>query len=170
VKIILGLLFCLAAPGYAQVPPYSELPNPRLRKSWICDQADLLTDQQEMILNQRLSQCERSTSAEICLVTLKNCNITPKSYAGGLFNHWGVGKKDRNNGILFLVVMDQRRMEIEAGLGLESQFSSSWCSQMLTEEAVPRFREGHPERALSGPFSASSIKFKARPSIRPTWS
>ena len=44
--------------------------------------------------------------------------------------------------MLVLVVKDQRRVEVEVGVGLNRRMSSSWCSGMLQDVAIPEFKEG----------------------------
>ena len=67
---------------------------------------------------------------------------SPKAFATRLFNRLALGSERTENGVLVLVVKDQRRVEVEVGVGLNRRMSSSWCSGMLQDVAIPEFKEG----------------------------
>src|SRR5690606_12839798 len=67
---------------------------------------------------------------------------TPKQFATALFNHWGVGSAERNDGVLFLLVMSSRRLEVEVGYGLEDRLPDGWLGSMQTSSMVPHFKQG----------------------------
>merc|ERR1712199_138777 len=59
-------------------------------------------------------------------------------------NEWGIGQggdKSKNNGVLVLVVMDRRRIEIKTP-DLDGRFSSSWTEEMLDDKVLPKFKRG----------------------------
>ena len=68
------------------------------------------------------------------------CN--PKQFATKLFNLWKIGSAQYENGVLVLVVKGARRIEIEAGNGVDHLLTKSWCTSMLERYAVPKFRNG----------------------------
>ena len=66
------------------------------------------------------TQLDRATSAEVAVVTVRTLGgHTVEEYATALFNAWGIGKQDRDNGVLILVAVDDRAMRIDVGYGLE---------------------------------------------------
>ena len=68
---------------------------------------------------------------------------TPKRYATALFNHWRIGPQYKNNGVLVLVVPEQRRIEVEIGRGLDTAFQRhEWLTDMLNEKIVPMMKQG----------------------------
>ena len=68
---------------------------------------------------------------------------TIDEYAFGLFNNWGIGKEDKNNGILLLVAEDERKVRIEVGLGLEVVITNDIAKQIIDELIIPKFQEGN---------------------------
>lgn len=71
-----------------------------------------------------------------------NVEGVPKDFATALFNHWGIGKAEANNGLLVLLVMDQRRLEMETGYGLEPLLPDGWLGTMQSQSMVPLFKQG----------------------------
>jgi uncharacterized protein len=61
-------------------------------------------------------------------------------YSVGLFEAWGIGKKDINNGILFLVAISDRQCRIEVGYGLENVITDVVAKHIIDEIAIPNFK------------------------------
>ncbi|BDA78041.1 hypothetical protein LPTSP3_g09710 [Leptospira kobayashii] len=92
-------------------------------------------------LNERISRTESETQAEIAIVVLPSVgDYSPKEFATALFEAWGIGKKGKDNGVLFLHVVDQRRLEIETGYGMESILTDIKCKRILDELVIPEFK------------------------------
>ena len=87
---------------------------------------------------------ETKTSAELAVVTIGSVAPVPlKDYAVGLFNHWKVGKKNKDNGVLLIVAIQDRRVEIEVGYGLEPILTDGRCGEILDRYVVPHFKNNH---------------------------
>ncbi len=137
-----GLLFALLWVGvWAQ--RVEEVPNPRLTGGWVTDMAGILNAQQKQRLNQMIDALERDTGAEMAVVILqRTLDAEPKAFATELFNRWGIGKKGADNGVLVLVALQQRRIEVETGYGIEGILPDSEIGMLLQEMVVPAFRHG----------------------------
>lgn len=82
------------------------VPNPRQTNGgWVTDMADMLTPDTETELNQMISILEAKNGSEIAVVAVPETapSATPKEFATKLFNRWGIGKKGKDNGVLFLI-------------------------------------------------------------------
>lgn len=126
-----------AAGTSAQVPP---LPEPA---GFVNDFAGVLTADEHAELVGITSDLERLTGVELAVAVVQS--VAPrdsKSYAVDLFAKWGVGKKGRDNGVLILLAMQERRVEIEVGYGLEERITDAAAGRLLDTYAVPEFREG----------------------------
>jgi uncharacterized protein len=132
------------------------VPNPRAENlGWVADPSGTI-QARRADLNALIGQFERETGVEIAVVVLPTIGaFNPREFATALFKHWGVGKKGKDNGVLVLHVLDQRRVEIEVGYGLEGSLPDLKCSWIIDDIAIPFFREsrfadGHYEvvRAL----------------------
>ncbi|MCE9598029.1 MAG: TPM domain-containing protein [Spirochaetia bacterium] len=133
----------------------SLIPNPRPRGSWVADPAGILTSRTSEI-DSLIQSYERETGGEIAVVVLPSIgqNI-PKEFATKLFETWAIGKKGKDNGILVLHILDQRRVEIETGYGMEGSVPDVACHRIIDDIAIPFFKansfaDGHLEvvRAL----------------------
>lgn len=131
-----------AITGWSQ--PIERVPNPRAKDGgWVVDTAGVLSAEQKNRLNRLIDQLERDTGAEVAVVILRRTQgATPKEYATELFNRWGVGKRDADNGVLLLVALGDRRVEIETGYGMEAILPDAVAGEILDTVVVPRFRAG----------------------------
>ena len=128
------LAWALAVPALRA----QELPTPDGK---VNDFAELLDESQRQKLEDQLAALERDTSAEVALVTMRTIGSQSiEDYATRLFNAWGIGKKRHNNGLLVLVVMQDRAMRIEVGYGLEGILPDGLAGAVMRETFLPRFR------------------------------
>ena len=87
-------------------------------------------------------EAERLTSAEIAVATVTSLDgMSVEEYANRLFHEWGVGKKDRDNGILLLVAPHERKVRIEVGYGLEPVLPDGLAGEIIRTDVLPRFRQ-----------------------------
>jgi len=131
-----------------------EVPNPRqLYRAWVTDMADLLNPETISEVNQMISRLEAENSSEIAVVTVSDTKPyqTPKQFATELFNYWGIGKKGKDNGVLFLISESDlpegqqrsyRRVEIEIGYGIEKILPKARIRSIIEQEIVPYFQQG----------------------------
>jgi len=120
----------------------SEVPNPRELDSWVSDTADIFSAEEEANMNRLIDALHAETGVEIAVVTVHDVSVTPKEFSTGLFNDWGIGDAERNDGLLFLLVTEQRRLEMETGIGLDALLPSDWLQDMQELRMVPHFRGG----------------------------
>ena len=123
--------------------PISDIPNPRkLNGKWVSDVANILSADTEIKLNQKISQLEARNGSEIAVVTVPDTSPlpSPKAYATELFNTWGIGKRDINNGVLFLISVNDRRIEIETGRGITAHLSNTQVTQIIETKIKPEFK------------------------------
>ena len=64
-------------------------------------------------------------------------------YANRLFRHWGIGDKERNDGVLFLVAVNDRKLRIEVGYGLEGTLTDALAAYIIRKTVVPHFKSGN---------------------------
>lgn len=118
------------------------------------DFAAVLSAAQRDRLETDLAALERDTSAEMAVVTVTSLDGRPlEEYATALFNEWGIGKRDRDNGVLVLVAPSERAMKIEVGYGLEPVLPDGLAGAIIRETFLPRFRD---ERMADGIVEGSA--------------
>ena len=145
-RLIQVILICLLI-SFWSFPSYAlstrDISNPRQTYGgWITDEASIISDRTEKQLNQQISQLKSNTGIELAIVTVPETSPAPsvKSFTTELFNYWKIGQAKENNGILFLISIGDRRVEIETGSGIEKILSNSEINQIIEEEIKPRFR------------------------------
>lgn len=133
----------LAAPtaSFAGTVAIGDLRDPR-PSAWVVDQAGVLDDAAEQSLNTSLTALHAEVGPEIAVVTVSDVSGTPKAFATALFNTWKLGHDVRNDGVLVLLVVGQRRLEIETGDGMQAQLTAAWLSELQRTEMVPSFKRG----------------------------
>lgn len=132
-------LFMVAVASAVSV---GEVPNPRQEGSWVTDMADVLDAGAEGRIDATIEDLHRQLGVEIAVVTVDEVPGTPKSFATELFNFWGIGNAEIDDGLLVLLVMDARRLEMETGIGLEPVLPDGWLADMQQRAMVPYFKQG----------------------------
>ncbi|MBL1141607.1 MAG: methanol dehydrogenase [Proteobacteria bacterium] len=65
-----------------------------------------------------------------------------EEYGVRLGRHWGIGQKEKNNGVLLIVAKKERKVRIEVGYGLEGMLTDVISSSIINREIVPQFKKG----------------------------
>jgi uncharacterized protein len=125
-------------------------PNPpRL----VNDFAHVLNSQQISQLEAKLVEYDKTTSTQITIVTVPDLGGRDVAdYSLDLFNKWGIGQKDKGNGVLLLAAIKDRKAWITVGKGLEGALTDIQSAHIFRNEIVPAFRE---ERYYDGLANAS---------------
>lgn len=150
---LLLFIFCLSANvGLFAQEGYTleSVPDPKESGGgFVSDPSNYLNAAEVASLNQICRAIEDSTSAQVAIVLLPSIGQeNPKAFATALFNQWGIGQADVDNGLLILSVMDQRRTEFETGYGLEGVLPDVVCYRIGMQELVPYFRDGQYGQGL----------------------
>lgn len=153
------LLLSLLAPAIT----VQQVPNPRDQGRWVTDMVDALSAEEARDINATLTAVEQSTGVEIALVLVQDVPGTPKEFATELFNHWHIGKQEADNGLLVLMVMGQRRLEMETGYGLEPVLPDGWLGQMQQTQMVPLFKAGKIGQGLVAGIHALVVRIEQSP-------
>ncbi|WP_190315935.1 TPM domain-containing protein [Pseudanabaena sp. UWO310] len=123
--------------------PIQDIPNPRKTNgTWVSDVANILSAETKSRINQRITQLEARNGSEVAVVTVPDTSplVSPKAYATQLFNTWGIGKRGVDNGVLLLISVNERRIEIETGRGLTSRLSNAQVMQIIETKIKPEFK------------------------------
>lgn len=141
---LLVLVLGLALPALAE-----DLPRPA--STTINDFAGLLTADDSRTLEAALTSLRRQTGVQGTVVTLSDRarygGDTLESFATRLFNAWGVGAADRNDGFMVLVLQDDREARIELGAGYPHD-ADLLAQQIMRNSMLPAFRQGEMSRGI----------------------
>lgn len=109
----------------------------------VVDNAGLLSAPEEARLVEELEAFERRSSDQVVVATIESLNgENLEDFANRLFRHWGLGQEGVNNGVLFLVARNDRKIRIEVGYGLEGTLTDALAKTIIDAVIVPRFRAG----------------------------
>lgn len=139
--ILLASVLC--STSFAMTYSVEDVPNPRSLGLWVSDEAQIIDALDEDEINRQIAAIHREQGIEIAVVTVDDVDTgTPKEFATELFNHWGIGDAGSDNGLLVLMVVDRRRLEMETGYGTEVVLTDGWLKSMQGQEMVPHFKTG----------------------------
>jgi uncharacterized protein len=117
---------------------------------WIIDNAGIIDSASKESLSSLISELDQKTSAEIAVVTIKKLeNETIEETAVKTFEKLGIGKKGKDNGVLILASIEDRKVKIEVGYGLEGILPDGKCGEILDQHIIPSFKEGNFGKGFS---------------------
>ena len=137
----------MAVPAEAQ-------PYPVAQSTTVNDYAELLPPEREAVLSARLMRLQRETGVEMTVLTLDSraaySGASLERFAQGLFDAWGIGDAARNDGVLVLILREDRAMRIELG----AAYGRSWdgvAEAVIDDHFLPAFRaENYAGGIVSG--------------------
>lgn len=136
-KLILLSCFLLSAfmVFSQQLPPKSN--------TLVTDFTNTLSDGEKGQLEQKLVAFNDSTSTQIAVVIMKSVgDYDINDYAQKLGRNWGIGQKGKNNGILVLVAIGDRKVAIQTGYGAEGAVPDIITHQIIQNDLKPNFKAG----------------------------
>lgn len=138
------LIFSFRGTVLAQIPDKPD--PPRL----VNDFAQMLSPQQIQQLEQQLVALDDSTGNQIAIVTVTTLgDYEVADFSEQLFQKWGIGQKNKNNGLLILISKNEHKSHIEVGYGLEGAVPDVVCKRILQDEMKPLFKKGQFYEGLS---------------------
>lgn len=138
-------------PSLVNAIPIEQIPtlNPQ-GGLWVSDRANILSQASITQISGDIAKLEAETGAEIAVVTVPDTlpYPTPKAYATALFNRWKIGKKSLDNGVLILVSLKDRRIEIETGYGVQRFLPDAQVKDIIYTYMIPSFKTGNYEEGI----------------------
>lgn len=131
----------------------------------VYDEANLLSQQEKAKLNEKLIKFADSTSTEIEVIIIPSTKGEDANFLATMFGEkWGIGKKDVDNGIVFLIATEDHTMSIQQGRAVEQYLTASVAGQILDYIVTPHFKKGEwyegINRGTSALMEAVQGKFK----------
>lgn len=131
--LLLGVSWSVMAQDFPEKPNPPRLVN---------DAVGMLNRAEREALEQKLRGYADSTSTQITVVILKSTQPYEISdYAFGLGRKWGIGQKDKDNGILLLWATDDRKVYIATGYGMEGVLPDGICKRIVNTKIIPSFKQ-----------------------------
>lgn len=109
----------------------------------IVDAANVIPPATKAAIETKLKELEDKSGIQLVVASVKSLDGSDiETYANGLFRAWKLGEAKKNNGVLFLVAPNERKMRIEVGYGLEGTLTDALSKIILTSAVAPRFKAG----------------------------
>ncbi len=118
----------------------TSIPNVYLMATptYVSDPDSLLDATDEQVINETLSNLEAESTIEVAVVAVNSIGeADARQFGWELFNHWGIGKEGKDNGLLMLLVVDQRTIVFETGYGIEVILPDVDCKRIQDQVMVP---------------------------------
>ena len=140
--------------------PVADIPNVHVadRTRYVSNPDGVLSDATVASLDRSLGEIWSSTSAEPVVVAVASMpsDTDIDTYATDIFDAWGIGKKDKDNGVLIVIARDDRKAVIRTGRGSEGALPDIVCGRILRNEMFPRFKEGDYDGGVTAGVNAIS--------------
>ena len=148
-KIILYVALLFPAHCFAQ------LTTPELWGTRIHDETKTLSTASINELEQQLKAHEDSTSNQIAILIVPSLNGEPiEDYTHQVAEKWKLGQADKDNGALLFIALNDRKVRIEVGEGLEGVLPDAICNQIIRNELAPYFRQDNYEGGIRAATTA----------------
>lgn len=142
---ILALLVAMVLPIYAIDVPESV-------DTYYYDPANVLSEDVEYDISEKNYEMDRHSGAYIEVVAVDYIHGDILNYAYTMFNEWGIGSSEKNNGILLLAVIQEEKYYVMVGRGLESYISAARIDEILETYFEPYFDNEQFETAIVNTF------------------
>ncbi len=162
--VITFLCLLLGIQSYAQFQ-IPDIPAKKDQTS-LYDYGKVLTPQQQSDLKQKLIQYSDSTSTQIVVITIPSLQGEDINLLGPEWGQrWGIGQKDKGNGVVILMAVQERKIGIYPGYGSEVQITAGQGGELIRNRIIPEFKKGDYYAGLNegvnGVFEMLTGNYKA---------
>lgn len=135
VLLVVGLVLGASAPAAAREVP-------RL-SSWVSDQAEIVPDSTERRLEETLARFEEETGSQVVVLTIESLEgEVLEDYSYRVASENGIGREEEDDGVLLLIAVQDRKLRIEVGYGLEGELTDLEAGRIIRNVITPRFKQG----------------------------
>jgi uncharacterized protein len=165
-RVAIAALLLLAA-GLAFALPATALEVPYL-SGRVVDEASLLTPEQAAALEEELRLLEEETGAQVVVLTVPSLEgEVLESYSLKVAETWGIGRERQDDGVVFLISRDDRKLRIEVGYGLEGVLPDLATSRIIRNLVVPEFKAGDYPGGIEAGVGAIAGAIREEPGAVP---
>ena len=130
----------------------ADVPNVHVVRatSWVSDPDGVLSPAAIALADSLLDDINTSRTTEVAVAVVADLDGQDiDSYATELFGLWGIGKRDRDNGLLLLISRDDRRAAIRTGYGMEGVINDGRAGRIIRNYIAPNMKAGDPDKAVT---------------------
>ena len=149
---------------------YAAPQNAPRQQAYVTDQAGILSASTKRSLTKAAQSHEASATNQVVVATVDTLEgWSIERYGRWLGNHWGVGQRGKNNGVLLLVAPTEREVRIEVGIGLENILINAIAKKIIDREIIPHFKQGHMEIGVTAGHQANLRTLEGKRVESPFW-
>lgn len=131
----------------------TKFPSPTSLK-YVNDYVGVLDENTKEYLVSVGNELEKKTGAQSVVVIINSLEgYEVRDYGNKLFRNWGIGQKEKNNGLLILLSIKDRKWSVEVGKGLEGVIPDALSNRVMENVAVAEFRNGNYGEGLKKAYS-----------------
>ncbi|GHH99554.1 TPM domain-containing protein [Neobacillus kokaensis] len=131
-----------------------QIPKP-VGDIYVQDFANVLSETEVSQLNAYGRSIEGQTTAQIAVLTVPSIgDRSIQEFANEAFRKYGIGNQQENNGVLLVLAMQEKKVWIEVGYGLEGRIPDGKAGRILDEYAIPKLKNGQPSQAIVSTYQA----------------
>lgn len=128
--------------GLAWGKAFSQIPNAPNPPRLVNDLAQVMSSGEVDALEEKLRRYNDSTSTQIAIVTVQSLGgYDVQQFAHELAEKWGIGQKGKNNGILILAAIEDHKMTIQTGYGVEDRVPDAYAKRIISNQMRPAFKQ-----------------------------
>lgn len=148
--MVLAVAFGAAAESGVWTPGQMPNVNVKNRYDFVSDPGNLLSPETKQAVNQRLWDLRQQTTVEAVVALPPDIgDETIEEWSEQLFTLWGIGKKDKDNGVLLVIAPAQRRARIQTGYGVEGTLPDIACMNIIQQAIIPNMRQDDINAAVN---------------------
>ena len=154
---LLPIAYCLLFLTLLAIPYLStaQKPVPELWGHHVHDDAHILAQETIDAIEQQLKAYEDSTSNQIAILTVQSLDgEVLEEYSLKVAEAWKLGKENKDNGVLLLIAVDDHKMRIEVGQGLEGVLTDAHSNRIIRNEMTPHFRQSDYDAGVTAAVDA----------------
>lgn len=159
ILLVLSVFLCISL----NIACAESIPAKPEVNTYVFDYADIIDSQDEAEIRKVAAYLRDKTEAEIVVVTVNDLDgLALEDYSLKILRQWGIGSKEKNNGVLLLVNKENMlagrsgRIRIEVGYGLEGAINDGKAGAILDRYALPAFEEEQYSKGILDTFMAIS--------------
>ena len=138
------VFFSSQADAESKIPP-----KPTNGSIYVQDYANLLSPETKATINAVSKDLDNKTKAQVVVVTIPSLEGKPiEDYSLELLRAWGIGDKEKNNGVLLLIALKDRQSRIEVGYGLEGALPDGLTGRIQDKAMIPYFSSGNYDKGI----------------------
>lgn len=164
IALLLAMAFIISLKANAiDIYTVDTIPNPRLENTafHVSDPDSLLLKDTVSYLNDKLTKLESSTGIQTAVIVLPSIGDKDVfDFSQELFRNWGIGHKDKNDGLLVAYIEDQHVIRFHSGYGLEGLLPDAICKRIQQKEMIPYFKQGKINEGMKAGIDAICLRLE----------